>query len=32
VLNQKNSLVRNPDRGLKTVLALIEQRHAAAAN
>ena len=30
VLNQKNSLVRNPDRGLKTVLALIEQRHAAA--
>ena len=32
VLNQKNSLVRNPDRGLKTVLALIEQRHATAAN
>jgi flavin-dependent dehydrogenase len=32
VLNQKNSLVRNPDRGLKTVLALIEQRDAAAAN
>lgn len=31
VLNQKNSLVRNPDRGLKTVLALIEQRNGAAA-